>query len=260
VYRFIQVEQRDEIGIITLDRPDRLNAWHAEMRIEVAEAFRAYNRDSSVRAVIITGTGDRAFSAGQDLAETEQFDAERAVEWMEEWRNLYGAIRDMDKPVIAALNGVAAGSGFQAALLCDVRVGHPGVQMGQPEIDAGIASTLGPWLMWDMIGSSRTIELTLTGRLMEAAECHAIGLIHHLVPAERVMERALEVARGLAAKPPIAMKLNKRHFREVTRAGFEQAEAAGALIQHESYATGEPQATMRKFFEERQARKPAEQA
>jgi enoyl-CoA hydratase/carnithine racemase len=260
MYQFIQLQRVDEVGVITLNRPDRLNAWHAEMRQEVAEAFRAYNREPQIRAVIITGAGERAFSAGQDLAESEQFTPERAVQWMHEWRNMYGAMRDMDKPVVAALNGVAAGSAFQVALLCDIRVGHPGVRMGQPEINAGIASTMGPWLMWDMIGSSRTIELTLTGRLMDAAECHAIGIIHHLVPPEQVMEKALEVAKELAAKPPAAMKLNKRRFREVTQAGFEDAEAAGEIIQRESYATGEPQAMMRKFLEERRARKPAEPA
>ena len=252
---FVILERRDEIGIITLNRPDLLNAWHLPMRQEVAEAFRTCNEDPEVRAVVFTGTGDRAFSAGQDLIEAEQFDAERAVEWMEEWRELYSAIRGMDKGVVAALNGVAAGSGFQAALLCDVRVGHPGVRMGQTEINEGIASTLGPWIMREMLGLSRTIELTLTGRLMDGEECYRLGLIHHLVPAEQVMEKALEVARELAAKPPIAMRLNKAHFRAITQPGFDEAEAAGIVVQSESYGSGEPQEMMRRFFAERQARR-----
>ena len=255
MYQFIKLERRDDVGIITLNRPDHLNAWHAPMRKEVADAFRECNRDSRLRAVIITGAGDRAFSAGQDLAETQEFSAERAVAWMEEWRNMYGAIREMEKAVVAALNGVAAGSAFQVALLADVRVGHPGVRMGQPEINSGIASTLGPWLMWNMLGSSRTIELTLTGRLMDAEECHSVGVIHHLVPQQQVMERAMEVARELASKPPVAMKLNKRRFREMTEAGFEDAERAGTVIQRTSFATGEPQAMMAKFFAEREARR-----
>lgn len=254
-FQFVTLERNDNIAVITLNRPDRLNAWHAPMRQEVAAAFRACNQDPAVRAVILTGAGDRAFSAGQDLAETEEFTADRAAAWMGEWREMYGAIRAMDKPVVAALNGVAAGSAFQVALLADVRVGHDGVRMGQPEINSGIASTLGPWLMWSMLGSSRTIELTLTGRLMDAAECHRTGVIHHLVPQGEVMDQALAVARELAAKPPIAMKLNKRRFREMTAAGFDDAERAGAIVQRESFATGEPQAMMAKFFAERQARK-----
>lgn len=254
-YEFIKVERDGEVAIVTLNRPDRYNAWHAPMRIELADAMRALNADEKVRAIVLTGAGDKAFSAGQDLAETQQFDAERGVQWMEEWRNLYGAIRELDKPLVGALNGVAAGSAFQVALLCDIRVGHPGSSMGQPEINSGIPSTMGPWLMWDSIGRSRAIELTLTGRVMAGEECHRIGLIHHLVPREQVMAKAMEVARDLAAKPPLAMRLNKRRFRAVTEAGFQEAEEAGKVIQREAYGSGEPQAMMAQFFAERQARK-----
>lgn len=253
-WAYITVELADGVLVVTLNRPERMNAWHAPMRDELVAAFRAANQDDEVRAVVLTGAGERAFSAGQDLSETQQFDAERAVAWMGEWRDLYGSIREMDKPVVAALNGVAAGSAFQVALLTDVRVGHAGSSMGQPEIDSGIPSTLGPWLMWDTIGRSRTVELTLTGRMMDGEECHRLGLIHYLVPRDEVLAKALEVARALAAKPPIAMKLNKRHFRELTEAGFRQAEEAGERIQREAFATGEPQASMAAFFAERAER------
>jgi enoyl-CoA hydratase/carnithine racemase len=255
MYQYIDLDRHDEIAIITLNRPERFNAWHSPMRTEVADAFHACNQDPEVRAVVITGAGANAFSAGQDLAETQEFDAERAVEWMGEWRAMYGAIRAMDKPVVAALNGVAAGSAFQVALLCDVRVGHAGSDMGQPEINSGIPSTLGPWLMQDMLGRSRTIELTLRGRMMDGAECHALGLIHTLVPREDVLSTAISMAKDLARKPPIAMKLNKRRFRELTDASFEEAEQAGERIQHEAFESGEPQAAMEQFFAERRARK-----
>jgi enoyl-CoA hydratase/carnithine racemase len=129
--------------------------------------------------------------------------------------------------------------------------------MGQPEINSGIASTLGPWLMREMIGLSRTIELTLSGRMMDAAECHAIGLIHKLVPKGEVMAAALALARELAAKPPVAMRLDKRRFREVTEAGFNDALDSGIRIQKESYASGEPQRVMEKFLAERGKRKSA---
>ncbi|HEX3723581.1 MAG TPA: enoyl-CoA hydratase/isomerase family protein, partial [Nitrolancea sp.] len=174
MFEFIRLEMHDRIAIITLNRPERFNAWHSPMRIEVAEAFQACNVNPDVQAIIVTGAGENAFSAGQDLAEAQEFDASRAVEWMGEWHAMYGAIRSMDKPVVAALNGVAAGSAFQVALLCDVRVGHAGSAMGQPEINSGIPSTLGPWLMQDMLGRSRTIELTLTGRMMDGVECHTL--------------------------------------------------------------------------------------
>ncbi len=255
--QFIKVAQDGDVAIVTLNRPEVMNAWHSAMRVELTEAMIKFNADPSVKAIVITGSGDRAFSAGQDLNETKKFDANRAAEWIEEWRRLYGKIRALDKPLIAALNGVAAGSAFQVALLADVRVGHPGVRMGQPEINSGIASTLGPWLMREMIGLSRTIELTLSGRMMDAAECHAIGLIHNLVPKDRVMAAALEMARNLAAKPQVAMRLDKRRFREVTEAGFNDALDSGIPIQKESYASGEPQRVMEKFLAERGKRKSA---
>lgn len=251
MYQYIALQSIEAVTVLTLNRPEVLNAWHAPMRSEIAQAMRRLNADGAVRAIIITGAGNRAFSAGQDLNEAKTFTVERAGEWIEEWRAMYGALRDLDKPLVAALNGVAAGSAFQVALLADVRVGHPGTRMGQPEIKAGIASTLGPWLMQGMLGLSRTVELTLTGRLMDGEEAAHVGLIHHLVPAEQVMEKALDVARELAARPPVAMRLNKRRFREITQPGFEEALAVGVRVQRESYATGEPQAMMEAFFRER---------
>lgn len=255
MYEFVIAERVGVVAVVTLNRPDRYNAWHAAMRSDVARVMRELNGEEGVRAIVLTGAGDKAFSAGQDLAETQQFDAERGVRWMEEWRDMYGAIRALDKPLVGAINGVAAGSALQVALLCDVRVGHSETKMGQPEINAGIPSTLGPWLMWDSIGRSRTIELTLTGRMMDAEECHQIGLLHHLVPKEQVMARALKVARELAGKPPGAMRLTKRRFRELTEAGFQDAEEAGKVLQREAYGSGEPQAMMARFFAEREARK-----
>jgi enoyl-CoA hydratase/carnithine racemase len=160
-------------------------------------------------------------------------------------------LRSLNKPLVMALNGTAAGSAFQVALLGDIRVGHPGVRMGQPEINAGIASTTGPWIMSEMLGMSRTIELTLTGRLMDAEECVRIGLIHYLVPADEVFDKALEIATDLAAKPPVAMRLDKQRFREMTEPGFKSAIEAGARIQREAYDSGEPARMMEAFFRQR---------
>src|SRR4030042_517657 len=165
MYKFIETKQEDNIGVITLNRPEKLNA---------------------------------------------------------EWRVVYGLLIGLSKPLVAALNGVAAGSGFQVALLTDVRVGHPGVKMGQPEINSGIASITGPWIMKEMLGLSRTIELALTGRMMDAEECYRIGLIHKLVPQEELLREALDMARLLASKPPVAMRLTKQRFREVTEKGLAE--------------------------------------
>ena len=251
----VLVSIEDGVATLTLNRPERLNAWHTPMREAVAGALGALNGDASVGAIILTGAGDRAFSAGQDLAETMAFDSgEAGREWFLSWRAFYDSLRNLDKGCVAALNGVAAGSAFQFAMLADVRVGHPGTRMGQPEIDSGIPSVLGPMLMLPRLGLSRTVELTLTGRMMDGEECHRIGLIHHLVEPHRVMEKAREVAAALAAKPPLAMRLNKRRFREISEPDFAEAFAAGAAIEAEAFDSGEPQREMEQFFAVRAAR------
>lgn len=253
--RFILLERDGEIAIVTLNRPEKFNAWHSPMRTQLADILRALNADDSVRAIILTGAGDKAFSAGQDLAETQQFDGARAITWMDEWSNLYGAIRYLDKPIVAALNGVAAGSAFQVALLCDLRVGHAGSRMGQPEVNNGIPSITGTWIMWEILGRARTTDLSLTGRMMEGDEAYELGLIDRLVPRDDVLATAKALAHELGAKPPHAMRLTKQFIRELTDAGFAFTEAAGKRIHEEAFASGEPQATMEKFFAERAARK-----
>jgi len=254
MYKFIEVRKEENIGIITLNRPEKLNAWHKPMRDELIDALKNFESNQNIRAIILTAAGDRAFCAGQDLEEAKTFDPDRAEEWIEEWRVVYGLLLGLSKPIVAALNGVAAGSGFQVALLTDIRIGHPGVKMGQPEINSGIASITGPWIMKEMLGLSRTIELALTGRMMDAEECYRIGLIHRLVPQEELMREALDMARLLASKPPVAMRLTKQRFREVTEKGLEDVLEAAARIHREGYATGEPQAVMKKFIEKRAAK------
>jgi enoyl-CoA hydratase/carnithine racemase len=252
---FILRDTHGAVAVLTLNRPEVMNAWHAPMRNDLVLALDAVEADPDLRAIVLTGAGDRAFGAGQDLNETKTFDPDRAEAWIGEWERLYDRIRSLSKPLVVALNGTAAGSAFQVALLGDIRIGHPGVTMGQPEINSGIASTTGPWIMREMIGLARTIELTLTGRMMDAAEAQSMGLINRLVAKEEVMSAALALAAELAAKPPVAMRLNKARFREVTEAGFRDCLAAGVRNQREAYGTGEPARMMEQFLAERARRK-----
>lgn len=247
----ILIERRGPVGLITLNKPSKLNAWDKPMRDLIIRALRDFDADAAMGAVIITGAGERAFSAGQDFAEAHEFDANAAESWVREWEDFYGTLRRLTKPIVAALNGVAAGSAFQVALLCDIRVGHEQVTMGQPEINSGIASITGPWIMKEILGLSRTVELTLTGRMMKAQECHDIGVIHHLVARDRVLPKALEIAEELAAKAPLAMRLDRAWFADMTEAGFRQTIDAAIRAHREAYASGEPARKMQRFMAER---------
>ena len=244
----VLLERRGAVGLITLNKPAKLNAWDRPMREQIVAALRRYDADEGVRAVVMTGSGERAFSAGQDFAEAHDFDAERAEAWIREWETFYGTLRRLTKPIIAALNGTAAGSAFQVALLCDIRIAHDAVTMGQPEINAGIASITGPWIMKEILGMSRTIELTLTGRMMAAEECHRIGLVHHLVPRAQVLGKALEVANELGSKAPLAMRLDRAWLADMTEAAFRHTIDAAIRYHRQSYASGEPARKMEQFM------------
>lgn len=246
---FVQIERNGNVAILTLNRPQVMNAWHKPMRDQLVERLSDCENNDEVGAIVIRGAGDRAFCAGQDLNDVSDFDEAAARDWIEEWRILYTRIRTLSKPTVAALNGVAAGSGFQFALLLDMRIGHSGSRMGQPEINAGIASITGPWIMREILGLARTTELVLTGRIMDGDEAHRLGLIHEFVDEDAVFTRAVELAKELAKKAPLAMKLNKNWLRQMTQAGFDEAFEHALVAHGESYASGEPQSISKSFLD-----------
>jgi enoyl-CoA hydratase/carnithine racemase len=245
----VLAEARGGTLVLTLNRPRRLNAWDAPMRARLLHLLAVAAADAATDAVVLTGTGGRAFCAGQDLNEGTTFDGDRAETWIAEWEALYGAVRSFDKPLICALNGLAAGSAFQCALLCDIRIGHAGSSMGQPEINSGMVSAMGFWIIREMLGLSRATELVLTGRMVPAEECLRLGLLHHLVPEAEVLPRALAIAAELAAKPKLAYRLNKARIREATQAGFEDTFRAARRLHREAFSDGEPQRVMQGFLD-----------
>ncbi|MCK1688605.1 AMP-binding protein [Bradyrhizobium sp. 145] len=252
----VKTELRDGVLIVRLNRPERLNAWTSRMRDRLCDVLDRAATDKDVRAVVLTGAGRRAFCAGQDLSETEQFASDvNTKDWLQRLKRFYDAVRGTPKPVVVALNGLAAGSGFQITMLADVVVSHAGVQMGQPEVNSGIPSILGPWLMKESLGRSRTVELAVTGRMMDANECHRLGLIHHLVEEQSVLPLAVSLALDLASKPPEAFRLTKHYLCRANSAEYEKAWLLAAEGQTEAFNTGEPQAAMRDFFAVRRARK-----
>jgi enoyl-CoA hydratase/carnithine racemase len=244
----VQTETRGRVGLVTLNKPEKLNAWDRPMRNAILAALRRYDADPGIGAVVITGTGERAFCAGQDFAEAHDFDEDGAEAWIREWEDMYATLRGLSKPIVAALNGTAAGSAFQVVLLCDLRVAHDEVKLGQPEINTGIASITGPWIMKEALGMARTVELTLTGRLMGAAEAQQAGLVQHLVPRAQVLPKALEVAGQLADKAPVAMRLDRRWLRDINEASFRAMIEYAIRAHRESYRSGEPVRRMEAFM------------
>lgn len=154
--------------------------------------------------------------------------------------------------MIAAINGVAAGGGFQMALVSDQRVAHAGTRMGQPEISAGIPSIMGSYWMSLHLGWSKNQELSMTGRLLAVEEAQSLGLVNYVVAAEDVVPKACEIATEFAGKPSAAWRRIKARFCEIGLAGFDEAFRAGVLGQQEAYAKGEPQAAIDAFLNKTQ--------
>lgn len=246
----ILIQIDDGIATVVLNRPAASNAIDAALRAELPRALQALNRDDGIAAVVLTGAG-RSFCAGQDLTEAASLAVDTIADWQQRQSAMFQAIRALDKPCVAALNGAAAGAGFQLALCADIRVAHPGVRVGQPEVRAGIASIVGTYMMTLHLGLSRNIELSLGGGLVDATRAHEWGLVHHLVAPEEVLATAHRVARELAALPGTAFRLTKQRIREMTQAGFDEACAAGARYQTACYAAGDPQRVLGQRLAER---------
>jgi enoyl-CoA hydratase len=249
--RCVIVGQRGPVALITLNRPGAMNAVNTQLRRELISALGAASTNPAVHAVVLTGAGERAFCAGQDLAEAVEYGADDLDGWLGQQHAMYQAVRDLDKPAVVAWNGVAAGAGFQIGLCADLRVGYPEMKLGQPEIKAGLASIVGSYLMTLHVGLSQNLQLSLTGELISGTRGYEIGLVNYLVPKEHVLEKALAVAGELAALPQTALRLTKQRFRALTQPDFDEVGRIAKACQRDAYASGEPQKMMRSFLEAR---------
>lgn len=253
----VRIERRDGIALVLLNRPEALNAVNADIRRELPAALAEVEADRAVQAIVLSGAGERAFCAGQDLAEGAAYTIDDIDHWFSGLHALYGAVRAVDKPIVAALFGAAAGAGYQIALYCDLRVAHPEAKIGQPEIKTGLASILGTSLMMWHLPFGINAELSLTGELISGERAHQLGLVNLLVPRREVLDRAIACARMLASRPPVAYALTKQRMRELTQAQFDDIRSAALAYQRRAYASGEPQRLMPELLATLGKRKPA---
>ena len=189
MYRDIVWEQTENVVVITLNRPRVLNALNRALKGELGDALTRIKDDPEIRAVILTGAGDQAFSAGQDLTETKDMSGPEAEEWVREYELLYDRVRMLDVPVIAAVNGWAMGAGCQLALLADIRISSENARYGMPEIRDGIPAVFGLELLWNTIGMSRGLYLVLSGESLDARQAQEAGFDGQGRPAETAPDR-----------------------------------------------------------------------
>jgi enoyl-CoA hydratase len=195
------------VATITINRPDKLNALNAACKRELHELFGAIKADGSVRAIVLTGSGQKAFMAGTDIGELASLDAVSGKEFATGGQALFNQIQYLGKPVIAAVNGYALGGGCELALACHVRVAAENAKFGQPEVNLGIIPGYGgTQRLARIVGYGRAAEMILTGRQVDAQEALRIGLVNGVVGAAELMAHAGTIASSILDKGPVAVR------------------------------------------------------
>ena len=206
MYANIVWERTENVVVITLNRPRVLNALNRALKGELADALAKIKGDESIRAVVITGAGEQAFSAGQDLTEAKDMNGPEAEEWVREFETLYDRVRMLDVPVIAAVNGWALGGGCELALACHVRFCSDNAKFGLPEVSLGIIPGYGgTQRLSRLVGLGRAVELVASGRTVDAPEALRIGLVQHVTSQAELMTNALALAEKIAGNAPLAV-------------------------------------------------------
>jgi enoyl-CoA hydratase len=223
-FKSIIYEKAESIATITLNRPEVLNVFNAEVIEEVIEALRDAASDDNTRVVVLTGAGQKAFSAGADIKAMVGMNALKARDLSLMGEKLCLSLENFEKPVIAALNGYALGGGLEVTMACDFRIASENARVGQTEINSGlIPGWGGTQRLTRLIGRTKAMELVLTGKIIDARTAEQLRIVNMVVPADRFMEAVREFASELASKAPVAVKVAKALINKGADMGLDSA-------------------------------------
>lgn len=209
-FKNVIFEKGDGIATVTLNRPEALNAFSKEVIKEILQALEDIRSDESIRVVVLTGAGEKAFSAGADIKAMAGMTALKARELSLMGEQLCLALENLEKPVIAALNGYALGGGLEVAMSCDIRIASENARVGQTEINIGlIPGWGGTQRLTRLIGKTKAKELVFTGRIIDAKTAEQLGILNIVVPQDKFKETVRQFALELASKAPIAVRVAK---------------------------------------------------
>jgi enoyl-CoA hydratase len=249
-YEMILTETRNRVGLITLNRPKAMNALNNQLVNEVMDALEAFDRQEDIGAMVITGN-KKAFAAGADIKEM----ADKSVSEMKNSNHIaaFGRIRNIRKPVIAAVSGWALGGGCEVAMSCDMIIASETARFGQPEITIGvIPGAGGTQRLTRAVGKAIAMEMILNNRTLTAQEAHQFGLVNRVVPVETFLDEALKLAGEIASRAPLAIRAAKMM---IDRA-YEETLAEGLANEREEFynlfATEDQKEGMQAFIEKRQ--------
>ncbi len=221
-YETILIEKKDGVAVLTINRPDKLNALNSKVHTEGVAALDLLRKDEDVRVVVITGTGEKSFIAGADISEfAGQTPVSQRSVFQE--KTLFNSIDSFPKPVIAMINGFCLGGGCEVAMACDIRTASDNAKLGQPEINLGIIpGGGGTQRMTRLIGEGKSMELILTGDMIDAKTAHNLGLVNHVYSPETLEEETMKLAGKIATKSPIALQMAKEAVKTASKTNLDE--------------------------------------
>jgi len=221
-FETILVEKHDRVAILTINRPAKLNALNSKVHVEGVAALEELRNDSEIRVVVITGAGEKSFIAGADISE---FAGQSPVTQRSVFQNktLFNSIDSFPKPIIAMINGFCLGGGCELALACDIRIASENTKLGQPEINLGIIpGGGGTQRMTKLIGEGKSMELILTGDMIDAKAALDLGLVNHVFSSEDLEEKTLNMANKISSKSPIALQMAKEAIKTASKSNLDE--------------------------------------
>lgn len=207
-YSTLLISIKDRIAVVTVNRPDKLNALNAQCKNELRDLFASLRTNPDVDVIILTGVGEKSFVAGTDIGELADLNAETGKEFAGGGQSILDLIQHLGKPVIAAVNGYALGGGCELALACHIRIASENAKFGQPEVSLGIIPGYGgTQRLPRLVGSGKAAELILTGNQIDAQEALRIGLVNRVVPQKELLAAAESIARTITSKGQLAIRI-----------------------------------------------------
>jgi len=254
-YEYVIIERDGEVGILTINRPKALNALNREVLVDLRKAIEELRDDDTVKVIIITGAGEKSFVAGADIGTMQPFGVQEARDWARLGQSVLTEIENLEKPVIAAVNGFALGGGCELALACDIRIASDQAKLGQPEVGLGILPGYGgTQRLPRLVGKGTAKRLIFTGEMIGAEEAREIGLVDMVVGADELMEAALKMARTIASKGQVAVRLAKIAINRGCDMDLASGIAYEAEVFAECFATEDQKEGMKAFLEKRKPR------
>jgi enoyl-CoA hydratase len=221
-YETILVEKRESVAVLTINRPDKLNALNSKVHAESVAALDELRNDAEIRVVVITGAGEKSFVAGADISE---FAGQTSVTQRNNFqeRSLFNSLDTFPKPVIAMINGFCLGGGCELALACDIRLASEKARFGQPEINLGIIpGGGGTQRLTRLVGEGKAMEIILAGEMIDAQAALNLGLVNHVFAPEELETKTLELANKIAEKSPIALQMAKEAVKLASKSNLDE--------------------------------------